>query len=284
MAANPEVVSPDPVLYESRYESTGPAQSDTALELIETLHSVRATSHAILRGQMRIASDLPPNLAQGLFAHGATYPLVMCFSTNSGATSRGLAVKVIGVAGDRIRGSDGDLTQDFVMVDRTRALDGGPRRHILGETFFSMTPFLYGKYMAKFSIAPASTELRALQKAPLPLAGKPNGLRESAIAFFQEHGADWELRVQLCVDIDQMPIENPKIAWAESLCAWLPIARIVVPPQLAWSEARAKALADRFSFSPWHGLAAHRPLGSINRLLRKPSAIDEPRDLAQFPD
>jgi hypothetical protein len=75
------------------------------------------------------------------------------------------------------------------------------------------------------------------------------------------------------------------------------VARIVVTPQLAWSEARSQAVDDGYSFSPWHGLAAHRPLGSVNRLRKRAyemsrqfrarqnqRVIEEPRTLEKLPN
>ena len=49
----------------------------------------------------------------------------------------------------------------------------------------------------------------------------------------------------------------------------MPVARIRVKPQPAWSEARAAVVDDAMAFSVWHGLEAHRPLGSIMRLRRQ---------------
>lgn len=299
-----QTASPGPVPYHPRYEKVEAAEAESERELIEKVvriqPKIQAESHGILRGEIRVASDLPPHLAQGMFACGGTYPVVMRFSTYENAsTPRGLAVKVIGVSGARLPGSEDDITQDFVMVN-SPVLPPEERQvetHILGETFFSTTPYLYGRYMAKFSIVPVSAELRALQKVPLHLEGTPHGLRDATLAFFQQHGADWELHVQLCIDAELMPIENAQVIWPESLCAWLPVARIVAPPQRAWSEARAKAIEESFSFDPWHGLAAHRPLGSINRLRKRAYEasrafrgsrtgwpIEEPRDLSRFPD
>lgn len=40
----------------------------------------------------------------------------------------------------------------------------------------------------------------------------------------------------------------------------------MVAPQAAWNDAREAALDQGLSFNPWHGLAAHRPLGSIMRV------------------
>ncbi|HEX6016305.1 MAG TPA: hypothetical protein VFY87_31770 [Geminicoccaceae bacterium] len=73
------------------------------------------------------------------------------------------------------------------------------------------------------------------------------------------------MRGQLRTNPETMPIEDALVAWPEQESPYLPVARITVPPQPAWSEARARQVDDGLSFSPWHGLAAHRPLGLVNR-------------------
>lgn len=151
--------------------------------------------------------------------------------------------------------------------------------------------------MAKLSLAPASDALLALRNAPVDLKGKPNGLRDAVTQFFATAGGEWELRVQLCTDIDKMPIEDAKTVWSEDLSPYVAVARLVAGPQPTWSEARAKAIDDGLAFSPWHGLAAHRPLGSVNRIRRHAyelahefrrsrggEALDEPATLDGLPD
>ena len=103
--------------------------------------------------------------------------------------------------------------------------------------------------------------------------------------------------MQLCTDLEAMPIENAKTVWPEDLSPYVTVARIRVAPQVAWSEARSRAIDDGLAFSPWHGLAAHRPLGSVNRLRRRAyemsrqfrsranrQPIEEPRSLESLPD
>ena len=371
MSPNPWSAVQAPVRYLPSYEVSEKDEAGTANQLVSTmtgiqektyadgqhaLRSVHAKSHGILRGELRVLDGLPAVYAQGLFAGAGTYPVVMRFSTNPGdllddsvSTLRGLAVKVIGVPGERLPGSEDHVTQDFVMVngptflksdgksflgslkllasttDRAPGLKkalsavlrgaetvlesvggqsatlvnlGGQREtHILGETFYSTTPYLYGVYMAKFAIAPISPELTALTKAALNVNGKPNGLREAVIDYFATRGGDWELRAQLCTDVSAMPIEDPTVAWPEDQSPYVAMARISVPPQAAWSEARSATVDDGYSFSPWHGLAAHRPLGSINRLRkrsyeasrsfrmsRNQGVREEPASLVEFPD
>ena len=157
-----------------------------------------------------------------------------------------------------------------------KGLGGHPKTNPLGETYFSQVPFLFGPYMAKWSVAPVSPALIALKDAPVDLDDKPNGLREAMTAYFADQSGEWELRVQLCTDLKEMPIEDASVVWPEDKSPFVAVARISASSQEAWSEARSVEIDDGLSFSPWHGLAAHRPLGSINRARREayPSSAD----------
>jgi hypothetical protein len=178
-----------------------------------------------------------------------------------------------------------------------KSMGGHPETHILGETFYTQVPLLHGPYMAKLSVVPISPGMLLLKDAPLDLHDKPDGLRDAVVDFFSTHSAEWELRVQLCTDIQAMPIEDASAVWSEELSPYLPVARITVAPQQAWSEARAAAIDSSYSFSPWHGLAAHRPLGSIMRVRKAAyemsasfrathsgQRIQEPKSLESLPD
>ena len=145
------------------------------------------------------------------------------------------------------------------------ALGGHPEHHILGETFYSQVPVRWGDHVAKVSLAPVSRELADLAGAKLNVNGKPNGLREAVEDFFASHEGVWELRAQLLTDRDSMPIEDASVPWPEDKSPYVPVARVTVPPQESWSEASQKAVDEGYAFSPWHGIAAHQPLGSIMR-------------------
>jgi hypothetical protein len=332
-------VPADPVRFKPDMEQPDPDEAQTVDGLIETLtgiakttfeHSghatrgVHAKSHGVLTGELEVLSGLPPVLAQGLFARPARYPVMMRLSTIPGdilddwiSTPRGLAIKVLGVDGPRLAGSEEDHTQDFVlanapafsapnakkflgslkMVAKTTdrldgvkhavsalagvtervleafgtksptvvTLGGQPRTHILGESFYSQAPLLYGPYIAKLAVVPVSPHLVALTDAALDMSGHPNALREAVVAYFRRHAAEWEIRVQLCTDLDTMPIEDAAVVWPEDQSPYITVARLSAPMQDAWQESKIEAIDDGMAFSPWHGLAAHRPLGSIMR-------------------
>lgn len=148
-----------------------------------------------------------------------------------------------------------------------RALGGEPPVNPLGETYYSQTPLRYGDYMAKLSIAPVSDELTDLKGHRLNLHHSL-AIREAMIDHFAAYGGTWEVRAQLCTSLETMPIENAAKAWPEDESPYVAVARLIVEPQLAWSHAKSEAIDDGMSFSPWHCLEAHQPLGSINRLRR----------------
>ncbi len=329
-----------PLMYDADYEVLEEGEAETAAELQETLlnisettfkhsghatRSVHAKSHGLLIADIEVMPNLPPTLAQGIFAKPGSFPLVMRFSTVPGdilddsiSTPRGLAIKIIGVHGERLEGSEGATTQDFVLVNgpafltpgakkflgslrllasttdkapnlkrafsavlqgtekaleavgggspTIKAMGGHPETNVLGESYFSQVPILYGPYMAKVCIAPVSKELVQLKDAPVDLTNRANGLRESVIEFFSNQYAVWDLRIQLCTNLDTMPIEDASVVWPEDQSPYITVARITAKPQQGWSDKRSATVDDGMSFSPWHGIAEHRPIGSIMRV------------------
>ncbi len=330
---------PTPIRYTATLETPEPNEPGIDAEITETLHkisettfahgkhairSVHAKSHGLLHGRLHVLPGLPPELAEGLFATPADYPVVMRLSTTPGdilddnvSTPRGLAIKVIAVPGARVAGSEGDATQDFVLVngpafgapngagflkslkqlepttDKAEPLKkvvskmargaeavvetfggesatllsmgGHPTTNILGETFYSQTPFLYGENIAKFGVFPVSPALTALTGAALANTGEPNALRNVVVTYFLENSATWELRVQLCTNTATMPIEDASVIWPVEESPYVTVATITAPKQDPWTFEKIAALDEGMAFSPWHALAAHRPLGAVNR-------------------
>jgi hypothetical protein len=332
----------NPLRYDAAFEKAEDDEAKTTSEMIDTLHgvaqtmadhtghamrSVHAKNHGLLRGELQVYPTLPPQLAQGLFARPASYPVLIRLSTppaeelpDNVSLPRGMAIKIMGVYGERLPGSENDTTQDFVMINgptfgrpdakhflkdlklvaattdkspggkqflsallrgaeavmeavggesaKLKGLGGHPQTHPLGETYFTQLPVLYGDYMAKISIAPVSPALTALHAAPLDMKGKPDAMREAVTEFFAVTTAavEWEVRVQLCSDIESMPIEDASVTWPEDQSPYIAVARIVVAPQIVPGAQQLHAADDRLAFSPWHGITAHRPLGSLMRV------------------
>ncbi|WP_223279678.1 hypothetical protein [Streptomyces sp. SDr-06] len=116
------------------------------------------------------------------------------------------------------------------------------------------------------------------------------------VDFFAHESAEYDIRAQLCTDIVRMPIEDAPVLWPEELSAHELVAVLYLPAQDAYSDARRRYADDVLSFSPWHALEAHRPLGSIMRSCRAayPASSDfrhrdngvapqEPTDIKELP-
>lgn len=143
---------------------------------------------------------------------------------------------------------------------------GDSRIHPLAEAYYSQAPLRYGKYIAKLEVVPVSAAQQALANSDVEVDGgkDPNALRTATVSYLREHDAEFEVRVQLCTDLDKMPVEDATKEWSEEESPYLPVARIRLPRQEAYSEARQQYV-EGLSFSIAHSLEDHRPLGSIMR-------------------
>jgi hypothetical protein len=328
-----------PLRYDASVEVPEKDEAKTQAELIEqllkiskttradekeALRSVHAKSHGLLGATITIPANLPPQLAQGLFAKSGKHDAVMRFSTSPGdllpdsvSTPRGLALRILDVEGAALPDSHPGV-QDFLLVTgkafsapdakhfaanlkllaattdkaeglkialsaalRTaegaletvggesatlKTLGGYPETHILGESFFSQVPIRFGDYIAKIGVVPVSPELTALTDLPLNLNDEFDALRQAVRSFFAAHGGVWEIRAQLCTNLKDMPVEDASKPWPEDDSPYVTVARIEAAAQESYADAQVAAIDKGAAFSPWNGLEAHRPLGSINRV------------------
>lgn len=144
-----------------------------------------------------------------------------------------------------------------------------PNTHILGQTFYSSAPIRWGEHVAKFAIVPLSDSVTALTGQQLPPDTGCDAYRSQVCDFFASNSAEFELRAQLCTDLARMPVEDATVAWPEVLSPHIGVAKLSYPEQNPDSPDRRRFGDDVVSYNSWRGLAAHRPLGPINRLKLK---------------
>jgi hypothetical protein len=63
-----------------------------------------------------------------------------------------------------------------------------------------------------------------------------------------------------------MPVEDASVLWDENESPHQVIGTLHFPRQNTFSPARRVYSDDVLSFSPWHGVKEHQPLGSIMRV------------------
>ena len=279
---------------ESRVRATaagGPARRDA-----------HPKAHGCVEAEFRVLEGLSSALRVGLFARPRAYGAWIRFSNGSASAQndsvgdgRGMALKVLGVDGSR------SGTQDLIMINSpaffvrnavdyvdfelasnpllfffpgfnpfrfrlremwvARGITGRKVSNPLNTPYWSVTPYLFGDAACKFSARPVAP------LSPFEDRAAPNFLHDNLALALAEGDAAFDLYIQLCARPERMPIEDAAIAWSESDSPFLPVARITIPRQGFDSPERI-ALGENLSFTPWHGLDAHRPLGGINRVRR----------------
>jgi hypothetical protein len=325
------------------------------------LRGVHPKDHGCVEAKFTVLESLADEHRVGLFVEpGRQFdawirfsnaaPIVSPDSTLSeagaaGHGSRGMAVKVTGVSGSRLMPEDGELSQDFLMINQPvfafanvddyealsriilednespkrffaervrRTQDGKPvmsdpttQRALrtagiveritdskpsafqppplspLDNVYFGAAPFLFGegkvmRFAAK-PVAPVLGEVTDFIK-------NENYLRDALHQRLTAgDGSDIEFAFQVQVRSVESLARNVDTAIEDACFDWdaeqhpsntinekypfVTVATITIPPQDC-STAERRETCERLTFSPWHGLLEHRPLGGINRLRR----------------
>jgi hypothetical protein len=147
-------------------------------------------------------------------------------------------------------------------------------RHPLAVEYHSMTAFLLGPERAvKFSVRPSRATAALLAADTLgdfaaDCWGHPGDYLRAALQRTLDAlpGAS-TLELEFAVHFDperELPVEDPRIDWDKLGATRVVVATLSIAKQDATSTQRMAA-AERLNMNPWHALAAHRPLGSLNR-------------------
>jgi hypothetical protein len=220
------------------------------------------------------------------------------------ADAHGMAIKLVGVLGEKLLEDERDApTQDFVLIDhpvffikdvadyvpfmedfrRLRSPGLTPGKIIAGIKLFlspdyrwrllratgskkpdsplriqywSTTPSRLGPSAVKYTGRPE------LAGAPtVPAFDSPDKLRLAMADHLRAGEARYDFLVQVQTDPSAMPVEDPTIDWG---APWQKLATIRIPPQ-SFDSPEQMAFCENLSFTPWHSLPEHRPLGGINR-------------------
>lgn len=261
--------------------------------------------HGLVKAVFSVAADLPQNLQHGVFIPGRNYEAWVRFSNQNAPSQsdrkkdiRGAAIKLMNVPGEKIDVQNSNITsQDFITISTPvfvtrdvkeffhliRALvKGKPAllRHFLFHPrsllnllksnknyasplqtrYWSTTPYLLGQQqIVKYSLIPHAGVVTRI-----PSAAGPNFLRETMASQLAETDYRFDFCVQLQTDPQRMPVEDPGKEWPEHLAPFIKVATLTIAQQVFDTPAQ-HAYGLNLSFNPWHTLAAHRPLGGINR-------------------
>ncbi|BAT58566.1 catalase [Variibacter gotjawalensis] len=164
-----------------------------------------------------------------------------------------------------LRGVNKALTAVGIESVAINAMGGAPNVDPLGETYFSVTPFRYGDFVAKFRLVPASADLKDRSGVEIDASDNENAIRDTVRAEVATINGRWNFQVQLCRDIEKQPIEDPTVEWKEDEAPFETVATLSIAAQDSWSAYNVRNIDEAMRFSVWTGIEAHQPLGNINR-------------------
>ena len=132
--------------------------------------------------------------------------------------------------------------------------------NLLGQQYWSMVPSLLGAGQAvKYTAIP-----RTHVDTTMPANPTPNFLRERLKAHLYDGEAVFDFCIQPQTNAVTMPIEDARIAWTSPFTK---VATIRIPPQ-TFDSPEQDEFGENLSYTPWHSLPEHRPLGGVNRARR----------------
>jgi hypothetical protein len=138
-------------------------------------------------------------------------------------------------------------------------------------TYWSGSPYWLGH--ADGSVGQAVKYSAVPRAAPSPLPEDPedlaaNYLSEALAARLRDGEAVFDFKIQIQTHATKMPIEDASVEWDEAKSLPVSVATLRIPSQRVKPLNESASECESLSFNPWHALAAHRPMGGINRLRR----------------
>ncbi|WP_111894498.1 catalase family protein [Acinetobacter sp. MB5] len=217
--------------------------------------------------------------------------------------ARGMAIKVLGIPGKKLLENESNAsTQDFIMINHPVFFINDPDRYLalmqdinsknyfrkfhipfalglkgtliaanlktkisnpLQTRYWSMVPYQLGlgsdRQVVKYSVRACSAVVD-----PMPVQPSHDFLREALRNSLQKHDACMEFLVQPRTS-NTMSVEDSMTEWKESQAPFYQVATIHIPQQVFDTPDQNK-FCENLSFTPWHALPEHKPLGAVNRM------------------
>lgn len=146
----------------------------------------------------------------------------------------------------------------FLTVLKSRPVN------LLLSTYWTMGAVRHGDYIAKVRFAPVPAFADKVVQRDLDLGSAPEIYRPALVTELRDRPYEFDIQVQLCTDLAQMPIEDVTVEWPEALSPFVTVAKLRIPQQDISGDDNLEKM-DALSYTPWRVTAEHRPLGNIMR-------------------
>jgi hypothetical protein len=165
----------------------------------------------------------------------------------------------------------GTLDQDHWAWDELLAflrVLQSPPVNLLLSTYWTMGAVRHGDYIAKVRFAPVPAFAEKVVQRDLDLMSAMEVYRPALVAELQARPYEFDIQVQLCADLAQMPVEDVTVEWPEQLSPFVTVAKLRFPRQDISGGDNLEKM-DALSFTAWRVTAEHRPLGNIMRVRKE---------------
>ncbi|HKN48807.1 MAG TPA: catalase family protein [Actinomycetota bacterium] len=172
---------------------------------------------------------------------------------------------------DWVTGKDTLAPEDWAWDELLAFLSILQRVHpvnLLLSTYWTMGAVRHGEYVAKVRVAPRKESAEKVVQRLLDPASAPDIFRPALVAELKERPYEFELQVQLCLDLEKMPVEDLTVEWPEPLSPFVTVARVRLPQQDISGDDNLEEM-DATSITPWRCPEEHRPLGNLMRMRKE---------------
>ena len=222
--------------------------------LLEDEPDTRTFDYTNINGPIFFCNTLEHYLFfQDLFLQASTY-----FAQGRPGTHRFLTDFVTG---------KGTFEQEDWAWDELLAmlkLQQTPSVNALLSCYWTMGAVRHGGCIAKVRIAPDPHCAEAVVRRDIDRGLASEMIRPALVAELKERPYAFDIQVQLCTDLQRMPIEDLTVEWPEALSPYVTVARLRIPQQDISGPDNLDQM-DALSFTPWRVTAEHAPLGSLMR-------------------
>ncbi|MEU7908916.1 catalase family protein [Actinoplanes sp. NPDC049118] len=139
-----------------------------------------------------------------------------------------------------------------------------PLVNLLLSTYWSMGAVRHGDYIAKVRFAPDPASAAAVVQRAIDPSSAEDVFRPALAAELRDRPYTFDIQVQLCADLQRMPVEDLTVEWPEKLSPFVTVAKLRLPQQDISGDDNLRKM-DALSFTPWRVTAAHAPLGELMR-------------------
>jgi hypothetical protein len=175
-------------------------------------------------------------------------------------------------------GKDADYLAAHPRTDQVLKQMEKPVENVLGSRYWSGTTYRFGPAAtnyAKYTLRPCTTP-----PAEAIPATDDNYLRTRLVRDLKAAPGCFEFQVQLRTDAS-MPLDQATVEWDETKAVPQTVAKLTIAQQDIDQNPQCEAM----SFTAWHALPEHRPVGSLNkaRQIVYKHLADERRSKNNFP-